>query len=1433
MPSYRLTQAKGHAYGLNQKTRSTELAPGEAVVAQNVEYDNDSVKKVKGCANVCRGDVDGVFKGGAPPSWLYLQGDPWWVEHPEVDAARQALLQTGASLGNFFRSPFHARQGVVMIPEGAAQNPLALDVQSTDEWGVELNLWSDDVHFQPVDPASTTKPYQRITVLSKGWSVWSGEGNYQWRIVLKPVDASTVTGDVTFYIALEIWDSVNFTTAPSEFTLAANAAIFYPGERFWVAWTFDPDAGANGEITSWYRRLNAAVPSTQSSTTAVGATLAANGNIGAGNDGCPIMVGGQVAHGAGANPPETFDIGSPGRNFNGVVGELRFYDESVANAAPFPTWDDLYAYYDREFNAAEFLASGLKDTVDLKMVFTFALDQIVSGRFILPRYSTASPLNNGAWLTGADAQWVSSPSTKLGDTALAFMPSGPNFSEQNAAFYRGLVAQALDAAAGHNTLGVSGDLGPEMFAGGIRVPNGNQYLANKGDGATATGPEFRDGMSAAVAFTTYDVNSDNITTRVLLTLCTARHGAADNYDYEVTPIFQLRIAASGGNWRLSGRVRDSAGTLRNVLGTTNLAANTDYVGVVTCSFDSGNYNIHLYLNGTSEGSATGANGKPPMSQATSSAATGDNKNDDDGRDLCFPMMIGCSPSVIDAFPPRNDKFFMFGAESTVGADDSAGGAAAARRYWAFHRNFSSIGDVKKTPNAGVAYRGFQAHRGTIGWIGIWAKMLTQSEVLRISEMPPSDQDARGYGQDLLSLWLFNEGSGSICYDKGSLGNNLRIHEESQVRGVAGPFGRESAKGQLLQLAEYRSRTPREGSPRRELYALSEGSLLRLVDDGAGEKTWESISSHQFTDTSRLGSVFRYADFVYWCPGSGPVLRISNNRVTSAGIAPPFSSLQNDFKGWQEGDRDGTFQILQGASSPANFEQNGTWLYAVTFYDPESGTESPPSRSCLWKVNGNDAESLTLFALPRPHDKHVRKYRIYRSSKNGGQLLFLDEVNIQAYYVDSKPDAELGIPLTAQQNFPPPQDANIGIQWGARAAYAGSPESPATLFVSKESFPEACPFEYRLTLVSGKSAEITGMHVMQGRLVVFLQDTVFQVTDAGGDIGVGGLVQQPLNLKQIGDQTGCVGHQTLEWIDQVGLVFAGERGLYVTGDGVSSTYIGERVEPFWAGLDKTSWRTWHAVHWRNRHQYIMFCSDGAVAGRNNLALVWDYKRNAFSTRTGIEARHSQVIEDENTGVDRLYVTDYLGQMWELDTDDDNYGATIAGATSGTVQAGATATIIPLVSDSSLPVTADGLRGVELLINSERVRIASNTANSVTLEGPLLAVPAENDPWKLGSIAAEYKLGKLDYQAPTRLKQTPWVELSLEANSGSLVEVTASLDDRAEQRFVDEDAGKDHGRVGPIMGRHNEIQVGVKDDLPDNPWEVKDILFAHHLKGRTSW
>ena len=196
-----------------------------------------------------------------------------------------------------------------------------------------------------------------------------------------------------------------------------------------------------------------------------------------------------------------------------------------------------------------------------------------------------------------------------------------------------------------------------------------------------------------------------------------------------------------------------------------------------------------------------------------------------------------------------------------------------------------------------------------------------------------------------------------------------------------------------------------------------------------------------------------------------------------------------------------------------------------------------------------------------------------------------------------------------------------------------------------------------------------------------------------------------------------------------------------------------------------------------------------------------------TRSRIFARFSQVIEDETSGIDRLYYSDYSGQLWELDSPDvptDDYGATRSGfsTVTGTVQAdaGNSTLQLKLVGDSSLPTTADGLRGVELSVNGERRRIASNDANIVVLESDLLAGPvrersveAGRDPRRLRDRLHGH--GRLDARQAGALHRV--VECSL-FGLGDRLDRDGGWGTPA-QVFDDRDMGVQDTRFGPVLGR----------------------------------
>ena len=85
----------------------------------------------------------------------------------------------------------------------------------------------------------------------------------------------------------------------------------------------------------------------------------------------------------------------------------------------------------------------------------------------------------------------------------------------------------------------------------------------------------------------------------------------------------------------------------------------------------------------------------------------------------------------------------------------------------------------------------------------------------------------------------------------------------------------------------------------------------------------------------------------------------------------------------------------------------------------------------------------------------------------------------------------------------------------------------------------------------------------------------------------------------------------------------------------------------------------------------------------------------------------------------------------------------------------------------------------------------------------------------------------------MKQLQFLELGLEGQSGSTIDVKMANDQGTDQSFLAQVASGPERRVGPLLGRHRNVRVTLEDDLPDNPWEVLDLSMAWFPKGRASW
>jgi hypothetical protein len=1388
--------------------------PGEASVATNVEFRNESVRKRRGRKNIAVGALDAVWKGGPPGDSIQVRGD-------EFEQLEQGIFTTAGETTQALREngPHH-RDGVIVFPEGGS--PLRLDVTSGDnDWLMEFCLWAPEHTPQVTSPEAPTGTWRETVVMAK-----SNGTAANWAVLITPSSADD-SARTRWYVSLALYEGEVMTTR----TLfnyddgGTEKSWFEPGKRHWFAFKFVDDP-VTPLIHSyyWQEGQGAALTSSQ----AVSGGLRNNGVQHAATPVAhPIVIGKRPAP---SNIVASSAFSETG--FNGSLSEFRFY--GAASSLAHPTFNASYPYYEAEIPTSELLGTAGTWTGDTDALLYHSFSTQYAGdtsdasanHIILPRYSAGTAANNKAWLTGADATWA--PGTgALGEKCLSFIPGCTTSSDEDAYF---------------NAVGVKSAAGWYFTHGaGLRVPRGDKYVQGDDTSGGSGGFLVREGISVRVAFRIPQLGA-TADRHTLFAIHRVLQGGADTYAYTMGSLLRMEVFHDGANWVVQGVSVDAAGS-KTVNSTTAIVENTVYVAVLTVSFAgigaSTQHNVRLYLDGVEEDSTlTGSMTRPTMSQVSGDDVTDSNRNDDDGRDSCFPVSIGCA-----FWGSTGDKQFVFGAVDVVGNRTKGGGTANVEREWSFHNN-----DTKMTPDSGAGFRGKDPLRGEIGNIQVWGKVISEQEVSAYATSAPNEQEIAAYGSRLLSSWDMNEGKGSIIWDKGYLSNHIPLHPYPIAMPTSGAIDR-ATKSRITGFWEVRTRTPREGVTGRDLYALAGGSVLALKEDSSGDSYWKTISSPLIHHTKGMPTGFQSSDFFYLCTGEGPVMRISRGKVSIAGIAPVFGDSdvrRGDNLGWVEADRNGTFEIAE-TTGTAGFTAGDKYGYLISHYDPESGTESGPSHQCFYTVEA-DAVSLELFFLPLPREPQASRIRIYRTGANGGLFKFVDEIPVSDHgYVDTTTDAELGFQYTGTSHFPPPMGARLGVGFGARALYAGVPELPSTIFPSLSGFPEICPPQYQLTVAKGRNNKITGLTSYMGRVLVWMNDTVFRVSDLGGDSSPSNLQGPPIVFEELRDGVGSVAHHATLVIDDIGIVFPGERGLYITNGADQWKYVSERIETTWATLDKTTYEQWHAVHNRKSDQYLLFCSDGTdtVDGvtRNNKVIVWDYARNAFSIYDGISAAYSFVVEDADNGENRIYYTDYLGQVWEMDSPDapvDNDGGTPGSytTTEGTLpDATSTTTVVTLSTTALLPTAADGLRGVPLTLGeglSKVTRIIkSNTSTQVTMETAFPSAPAQSTPWKLGAIAADWHSGKLDMGSSSRLKQVPWWQAEFEPQTGTLVTMTAQIDEDDEYEYDREDAGEQYIRTPGIKGRGRRVKVGIKDERPDNHWEMTDLEIAFKPRGRSKW
>lgn len=1492
MPESFQTIAVEGPFGLNTREREVALDPGEASVADGIDLSRITMAKRRGKRPMLTGGIDNVLKGGAPSQSLYVSGEEYWLEHDKAMLGARGDDTPTTWPSNYDRREFvHHRQGVIVIPEGGVTG-MRLEVKTggaSADWGIEFELWTDDLpYLQSRDLAASTVqlPFDQI-VAAKGRN-----SIYQWALrIIQDVGGSANRR----FIVLTLYETSDLSKGV-DFYYQAGAARSWiePGKKIGIGFKFD-DAAA--QITSKYWiEGSTAVSSVQ----AVGGTLRTNGVLHATTNATSIVIG-RRARLQNLDVPATKhrEMG-----FNGCVTEFRFWPEGITTPATLTlpaNWFTVASvppsatdwYVDREIPDEQLStvdANTLIQTSDLGLYFQFKPELLGtapdgsatgdSGAMMRPRYKSGGGADPKAWVHGADATWVSMPAgSKLGSYGLSFIPPGP----PGATFeFANTVRYALAHYAGYR-----------LFCAGIRVPNSNLYLRKVTSSSLSDTFDWCDAYSFDFTFIPDGlpaIGSGDICT--LFEICAVRKGpGATRGDYAVEPVMQVAIAENAGAWKLRFIVKDNAGVETPIYSTTTLVEGTEYTGAVAVRWETVaaalQRKMALYLNGPQEASDTASpSTKPYLSQVSDSEnnvvganVTDLNADTVDGRDGCFPMTIGYTARTVQAaYNAPADPFSTHFGSQEQGVGDSDTGH---RSYWAFHNNLTP-----KAPsgNDGVTYHGERGFCGRIGRINIFKEVFLSEEQHRSwVSRSPSEDELIAFGGKLASSWNMEEGQGVYCRDRGALGNDLLINPFPTVRVQTGALSRVSRPPVLGVWQQRRAGLNQTQAPVRNTYVLAGGCIHRIETDSNGTKYLKSIGRlltpnlyQPRAKALRLPTAFEFQGSIYVCTGLGSVKQIIDGVVIDAGVNPVFGNPGDDQTnlGWRELDRDGTFAIAGIDSAGAGsqlFVEDGYYTWYVTHVNPRTGLESAPSRAMRfvahnWGLSpGNGWAVVELRHLPHPLQRHVTKMRIYRTSKDAevDTPNFLAEMDVSHNFVDRLADAKLGSSLDSWLNFPPPKNVSIGVAFQDRAYYSGDESNPQRIWFSKAGLPGACPPQYFIDLAE----DVTALIPADGLLLAMSKHAVWALRDSGGEVSFNGNEPIPVSAQQIRSSVGCVGQHAWVRVEKLGWFFASPLGLYIT-DGYEFRKVSGDIDPTWRQVDFNKVQVVSMLRDNPRNRVIILAkSTESPDDRTDFAIVWHYGPVVPETREEAQiggftewpifsAVSTSLIEDESTGIDRLILGDFSGQVFEYDPQDaDLYNDGVAsGPTSGTIQSvlrdpfgSGKYTRIKLVTNNSLPTAGQGLRGVRFFTSMGGVAwhstpslvIVSNDANWVTVEaGGAAATDPTGYEWRLGAIASDWKGGKLALDSETTTKEVSHVSVAFVPSPivGCLLNVDVGYDEVAPDTGT-LDPTKYEDEYAAHTGRGRRFQVRLYDtDLPggrpDNHWEAHRIEIGFWPEGRSS-
>jgi hypothetical protein len=221
-----------------------------------------------------------------------------------------------------------------------------------------------------------------------------------------------------------------------------------------------------------------------------------------------------------------------------------------------------------------------------------------------------------------------------------------------------------------------------------------------------------------------------------------------------------------------------------------------------------------------------------------------------------------------------------------------------------------------------------------------------------------------------------------------------------------------------------------------------------------------------------------------------------------------------------------------------------------------------------------------------------------------------------------------------QNDPAPA-CKLVTQGGNRLFVAGLEDENEVGYSKKKLFGESVNFSdnFRIRFDSSQyniTGGITGIGYMDDKLISFKRNSIFYVAgDGPNELGFNDTFTAP---ELISSETGCTEPRSIV-LTPMGLMFKGDKGIYLLNRGLATEYIGAPVESF------NSYQVTSAVHLDKKNQ-VIFSIRGTDDSTQKYQLVYDYFTQQWSVYTGLVGIDGDVVDGDHLVLDATSSTPYV-------------------------------------------------------------------------------------------------------------------------------------------------------------------------------------------------